>query len=103
MSLKYYAEGVNAIKIQILGLLVAIQLIKIHIRWLTRSWSYYGQATILRIPLKSYYDFFSLFNHAGKGRERALVKEVESLLQDPHFLTTGAWKSMLEITSAPIL
>ena len=77
--LKYfYGESANAIKIQIWVTLIANLLIMIHKRWLTRSWSFSGLATMLRITLMSYYDFYNLFNHPEKDRERALAKEMES-------------------------
>ena len=77
--LKYfYGESANAIKIQIWVTLIANLLIMIHKRWLTRSWSFSGLVTMLRITLMSYYDFFSLFNHPEKDWERALAKETES-------------------------
>ena len=46
----------------------------IHKRWLTRSWSFSGLATMLRITLMSYYDFFSLFNHPEKRLGTSLGK-----------------------------
>ncbi|MDN4754714.1 hypothetical protein QYZ87_09335 [Porphyromonadaceae bacterium W3.11] len=39
---------------------------------LTRSWSFSGLATIVRIALMYYVDFYSLFNHPEKDWEAYL-------------------------------
>lgn len=75
--LKYfYGERANAIKIQIWVTFIANLLLMTMQKGLTRSWSFSGLATMVRITLMSYVDFYSLFNHPEKE-----------------------WKSMLEATS----
>lgn len=39
---------------------------------LTRSWSFSGLATMVRITLMYYVDFYSLFNHPEKDWEASL-------------------------------
>lgn len=69
--LKYfYGESANAIKIQIWVTLIANLLLMIMQRGLTRSWSFSGLATMVRINLMYYVDFYSLFNHPEKDWER---------------------------------
>ncbi|MDD6928390.1 MAG: transposase, partial [Bacteroidales bacterium] len=41
-------------------------------RGLTRSWSFSGLATMVRIVLMYYVDFYSLFNHPEKDWEMLL-------------------------------
>lgn len=61
--LKYfYGESANAIKIQIWVTLIANLLLMIMQKGLTRSWSSSGLATMVRITLMYYVDFYSLFN-----------------------------------------
>lgn len=65
--LKYfYGERANAIKIQIWVTLLANLLLMVIQRELTRSWSFSGLATMVRINLMCYVDFYSLFNHPEK-------------------------------------
>lgn len=65
--LKYfYGENANAIKIQIWVTLIANLLLTIMKKRLTRSWSFSGLATMVRITLMYYVDFYSLFNHPEK-------------------------------------
>ena len=65
--LKYfYGESANAIKIQIWVTLIANLLLMIMWRRLIRSWSFSGLATMVRITLMYYVDFYSLFNHPEK-------------------------------------
>ena len=71
--LKYfYGESANAIKIQIWVTLIANLLLMIMKKGLTRSWSFSGLATIVRITLMYYIDFYSLFNHPEKDWEALL-------------------------------
>lgn len=71
--LKYfYGESANAIKIQIWVTLIANLLIMVMKKGLTRSWSFSGLATMMRITLMSYVDFYSLFNHPEKEWETLL-------------------------------
>ncbi len=65
--LKYfYGESANAIKIQIWVTLIANLLLMVMQRGLTRSWSFSGLATMVRINLMYHVDFYSLFNHPEK-------------------------------------
>ncbi|SUB77986.1 IS4 family transposase [Porphyromonas macacae] len=62
--LKYfYGESANAIQIQIWVTLIANLLLMVMQRRLKRSWSFSGLATMVRIVLMYYMDFYSLFNH----------------------------------------
>ena len=71
--LKYfYGESANAIKIQIWGTLIANLLLMVMQRRLTRSWSFSGLATMVRINLMYYVDFYGLFNHPEKDWESIL-------------------------------
>ena len=71
--LKYfYGESANAIKIQIWITLIANLLLMVMQRGLTRSWSFSGLATMVRINLMYYVDFYSLFNHPEKDWENML-------------------------------
>ena len=75
--LKYfYGESANAIKIQIWVTLIANLLLMVMQKRLTRSWSFSGLATLVRIELMYYVDFYSLFNNPEKDWEnmRSLVK-----------------------------
>lgn len=71
--LKYfYGESANAIKIQIWVTLIANLLLMVMKKGLTRSWSFSGLATMMRITLMYYVDFYSLFNHPEKDWETLL-------------------------------
>lgn len=71
--LKYfYGKSVNAIKIQIWATLIANLLLMVMKKGLTRSWSFSGLATMMRITLMYYVDFYSLFNHSEKDWETLL-------------------------------
>lgn len=71
--LKYfYGESANAIKIQIWVTLIANLLLMVMQRGLKRSWSFSGLATMVRISLMYYVDFYSLFNHPEKDWESIL-------------------------------
>ena len=79
--LKYfYGESANAIKIQIWVTLIANLLLMIMQKGLTRSWSFSGLATMVRITLMYYVDFYSLFNHPEKDWESIL----EAASELPH-------------------
>jgi hypothetical protein len=65
--LKYfYGESANAIKIQIWVTLIANLLLMVMQKGLNHSWSFSGLATMVRITLMYYVDFYSLFNHPEK-------------------------------------
>lgn len=73
--LKYfYGESANAIKIQIWVTLIANMLLMVMQKGLNRSWSFSGLATMVRITLMYYVDFYSLFNNPEKDWENILSK-----------------------------
>ena len=73
--LKYfYGESANAIKIQIWVTLIANLLLMVMQKGLTRKWSFSGLATMVRITLMYYVDFYSLFNNPEKEWEVILSK-----------------------------
>jgi hypothetical protein len=81
--LKYfYGESANAIKIQIWITLIANLLLMVMQKNLTRSWSFSGLATMVRITLMYYVDFYSLFNHPEKDWE-AYLKEASGSPPEP--------------------
>jgi hypothetical protein len=81
--LKYfYGESANAIKIQIWITLIANLLLMVMQKNLTRSWSFSGLATMVRITLMYYVDFYSLFNHPEKDWE-AYLKEASDSTPEP--------------------
>ena len=68
--LKYfYGESANAIKIQIWVTLIANLLLMVMQKGLKRRWSFSGLATMVRITLMYYVDFYSLFNNPEKEWE----------------------------------
>ena len=72
--LKYfYGESANAIKIQIWVTLIANLLLMIMQKRLTRSWSFSGLASLVRIVLMYYVDFYSLFNNPEKDWENMRI------------------------------
>ena len=72
--LKYfYGESANAIKIQIWVTLIANLLLMVLQKRLTRSWSFSGLATLVRIVLMYYVDFYSLFNNPEKDWENMKI------------------------------
>lgn len=73
--LKYfYGESANAIKIQIWVTLIANLLLMVMQKGLKRQWSFSGLATMVRITLMYYVDFYSLFNNPEKDWEIMLLK-----------------------------
>ena len=73
--LKYfYGESANAIKIQIWVTLIANLLLMLLQKGLKRQWSFSGLATMVRITLMYYVDFYSLFNNPEKDWEILLGK-----------------------------
>lgn len=65
----FYGESANAIKLQIWVTLIANLLLMVMQKWLKRQWSFSGLATMVRITLMYYVDFFSLFNNPEKELE----------------------------------
>ncbi|MDE6537883.1 MAG: transposase [Muribaculaceae bacterium] len=69
-NLKYfYGESANAIKIQIWVTLIANLLLMVMQKGLKRQWSFSELATMVRITLMYYVDFYSLFNNPEKEWE----------------------------------
>ena len=62
----YYGVSANAIKIQIWVTLIANLLLMVMQKGLSRKWSFSGLATMVRIILMHYVDFYSLFNNPEK-------------------------------------
>lgn len=82
--LKYFfGESANAIKIQIWVTLIANLLLTILKKGLTRKWSFSGLATMVRITLMYYVDFYSLFNHPEKDWEACLEGVAERAREGP--------------------
>ena len=92
--LKYfYGESANAIKIQIWVTLIANLLLMVMQKGLKRQWSFSGLATMVRITLMYYVDFYSLFNHPEKDWE-ILLQEASGAPPEPSlFGWRGACKS----------
>ena len=81
--LKYfYGESANAIKIQIWVTLIANLLLMVMQKGLTRQWSFSGLATMVRITLMYYVDFYSLFNNPEKEWE-IILSEVSVAPPEP--------------------
>ena len=77
--LKYfYGESANAIKIQIWVTLIANLLLMVMQKGLKRQWSFSGLATMMRITLMYYVDFYSLFNNPEKDWEAVLAEASET-------------------------
>ena len=77
--LKYfYGESENAIKIQIWVTLIANLLLMVMQKRLTRRWSFSGLATMMRITLMYYVNFYSLFNNPEKDWEQ-MLSSIESV------------------------
>ena len=74
--LKYfYGESANAIKIQIWVTLIANLVLMVMQKRLTRNWSFSGLATLVRIVLMYYVDFYSLFNNPEKDWENMKISD----------------------------
>ena len=72
--LKYfYGESANAIKIQSWVTLIANLLLMVMQKRLTRCWSFSGLASLVRIVLMYYVDFYSLFNNPEKDWENMKI------------------------------
>ena len=77
--LKYfYGESANAIKIQIWVTLIANLLLMVMQKGLNRKWSFSGLATMFRICMMYYVDFYSLFNNPERDWEEMLNDATES-------------------------
>lgn len=81
--LKYfYGESANVIKIQIWVTLIANLLLMVMQKGLKRQWSFSGLATMVRITLMYYVDFYSLFNNPEKDWE-ILLQETSGAPPEP--------------------
>ena len=74
----FYGESANAIKIQIWVTLIANLLLMLLQKSTTRSWSFSGLATMVRIMLMYYIDVHGFLEHPEKDREEALEKALEA-------------------------
>ena len=74
-------ESANAIKIQTWVTLIANLLLTLMKKGLIRSWSFSGLATMVRIMLMCYVDFYSLFNHPERDWEVILKAASEGPTQ----------------------
>lgn len=74
----FYGESANAIKIQIWVTLIANLLITLLQKGVSRSWSFSGLATIVRIMLMYYIDVQGFLEHPEKDWEDALAALMES-------------------------
>ena len=72
-----HGESANAIKIQIWVTLIANLLLMVMQKGLRRQWSFSGLATMVRISLMYYVDFYSLFNNPEKDWENVLAEASE--------------------------
>ena len=82
LPLKYfYGESANAIKIQIWVTLIANLLLMVMQKQLQRPWSFSGLATMVRITLMDYDDFYSLFNFPEKDWEDILAKTGQTFME----------------------
>ena len=74
----FYGESANAIKIQVWVTLIANMLITLLQKGVSRSWSFSGLATIVRIMLMYYIDVQGFLEHPEKDWEEALAALTES-------------------------
>ena len=77
----FYGESANAIKIQIWVTLIANLLLMVMQKQLQRPWSFSGLATMVRITLMDYVDFYSLFNFPEKDWEDILAKTEQTFME----------------------
>ena len=77
----FYGESANAIKIQIWVTLMANLLLMVMQKQLQRPWSFSGLATMVRITLMDYVDFYSLFNFPEKVWEDILAKTEQRFME----------------------
>ena len=77
----FYGESANAIKIQIWVTLIANLLLMVMQKQLQRPWSFSGLATMVRITLMEYVDFYSLFNFPEKDWEDILTKTGQRFME----------------------
>lgn len=73
----FYGESANAIKIQVWVTLIANLIITLLQKGISRSWSFSGLATIVRIMLMYYININGFLEHPEKDWEEALAEVVE--------------------------
>lgn len=74
----FYGNNVNAVKIQIWVVLIANLLLTVMKNSIKREWSFSGMATMLRIVLMSYLNFYELFNQPEKDWKEIISKSHSS-------------------------
>ena len=74
----FYGESVNAIQIQIFATLIANLLLTLLQRRLTRTWSFSGLATMVRIVLMYYINLDTFFESPEKDWEIMFQKASDS-------------------------
>ena len=74
----FYGESANAIKTQVWVTLIANLLITLLQKGVSRSWSFSGLATIVRIMLMYYIDVQGFLEHPKKDWEESLAAMMES-------------------------
>ena len=77
----FYGESRNAIKIQIWVTLIANLLLMVMQGRLKRHWSFSGLATMVRLVLMYYIDFYSLMNQPDKDWQVLLEQPAETTVQ----------------------
>lgn len=73
----FYGESANAIQIQIWVTLIANLLLMVMRRRVKRKWSFSSLATMVRILLMYYIDFYSFFEHPEKDWTIMLAEATE--------------------------
>ena len=73
----FYGESANAIKIQIWVTLIANLLLTLLQKGVSRSWSFSGLATMVRIMLMYYIDVNGFLEHPEKDWEESLAKALD--------------------------
>ena len=72
----FYGESANAIKLQIWVTLIANLLLMVMQKRIKRTWSFSGMATMFRIMLMYYVNFYTFFEEPEKDWMAILEKEV---------------------------
>ena len=71
----FYGERANAIKLQIWVTLIANLLLMVMQKRIKRTWSFSGMATMFRIMLMYYVNFYTFFEEPEKDWLTILEKE----------------------------
>lgn len=86
----FYGESANAIKIQIWVTLIANILLMVMQKRIRRSWSFSGLATMVRIMLMYYVNFYSFFEEPDKDWLKVL-NEMQAKPPEPTLFDSGAY------------